>query len=59
MKDNDQKKDNRLLVATYLTPEEKAWLKEEARNHSRSMAGQLRQMVVEQMQGQQANRYFS
>ena len=59
MKDNDQKKDNRLLVATYLTPAEKAWLKEEARNHSRSMAGQLRQMVVEKMQGQKANRYFS
>lgn len=45
------KDDNRLLVATYLTPAEKAWLKEEAHNHSRSMAGQLRQMVVEKMQG--------
>lgn len=59
MKDTDQKNDNRLLVATYLTPEEKAWLKEEARNHSRSMAGQLRQMVIEQMRGQKAARYFS
>lgn len=59
MKDTDQKNDNRLLVATYLTPEEKAWLKEEARNHSRSMAGQLRQMVAEQMRGQKAARYFS
>lgn len=59
MKNNDQKNDNRRLVATYLTPEEKAWLKEEARNHSRSMAGQLRQMVIEKMQGQKADRYFS
>lgn len=52
-------KENRLLVATYLTAAEKAWLKEEARNHSRSVAGQLRQMVVEKMQGQKAARYFS
>lgn len=58
MKANDQKNDNRLLVATYLTPEEKDWLKEEARNHSRSMAGQLRQMVIEKMQGQKAKTYF-
>lgn len=54
-----EKNENRLLVATYLTPEEKAWLKEEARNHSRSVAGQLRQMVVEKMRGQKANHYFS
>lgn len=53
------KDDNRLLVATYLTPAEKAWLKEEARNHSRSVAGQLRQMIVEKMQGQKVNHYFS
>lgn len=52
MKDENE---NRLLVATYLTPEEKAWLKEEARNHSRSMAGQLRQMVVEKMQGAESS----
>lgn len=53
-----EKDKNRLLVATYLTPEEKAWLKKEARNHSRSVAGQLRQMIVEKMQSQKAERYF-
>lgn len=59
MEKDMEKDESRLLVATYLTSEEKAWLKEEARNHSRSMAGQLRQMVIEQMQGQKAARYFS
>lgn len=53
------KDEKRLLVATYLTPVEKAWLKEEAHNHSRSVAGQLRQMVIENMRGQKANRYFN
>lgn len=53
MKDND-----RLIVATYLTAEEKAWLKEQARDHSRSVAGELRQMVIEKMRAQKADRYF-
>lgn len=52
------KDENRLLVATYLTPEEKAWLKEQARDHSRSVAGELRQMIMEAMNAQKANEYF-
>lgn len=52
------KDDNRLLVATYLTSEEKAWLKKEARDHLRSVAGELRQMVIEKMHAQKADKYF-
>lgn len=48
----------RLTTTTYLTPAEKDWLKEQARNHSRSVAGELRQMVIEKMRAQKAERYF-
>lgn len=39
----------RLTTTTYLTPAEKDWLKQQARDNSRSIAGELRQLVVEKM----------
>lgn len=43
----------RLATTTYLTPTEKDWLKQQARDNSRSIAGELRQLVVEKMRGTQ------
>lgn len=53
-----EKDKNRLLVATYLTPAEKDWLKQQAHDNSRSIAGELRQLVIEKMRSQKAERYF-
>ena len=43
----------RLTTTTYLTPAEKDWLKQRAYNNSRSIAGELRQLVVEKMREDQ------
>lgn len=43
----------RLTTTTYLTPAEKDWLKQRAHDNSRSIAGELRQLVVEKMREEQ------
>lgn len=39
----------RLTTTTYLSPEEKEWLRDRAQYNSRSIAGELRQLVIEKM----------
>lgn len=43
----------RLTTTTYLTPAEKDWLKQRAHDNLRSIAGELRQLVVEKMRADQ------
>lgn len=42
--------DNKLLVATYLTKQEKDWLKHRAAKNMRSLAAELRLLVIAKMQ---------
>lgn len=39
----------KLIVATYLQEDEKEWLKERAARDNRSMAAELRQILLEKM----------
>lgn len=43
----------RLTTTTYLAPAEKDWLKQRAHDNSRSIAGELRQLVVEKIREDQ------
>lgn len=43
----------RLTTTTYLMPAEKDWLKQRAHDNLRSIAGELRQLVVEKMREDQ------